>query len=311
MTAACPVCAEIKPRYIRNEGRLIKATSPFERLNLDFKGPLPSKTPNKYILTIIDEFSRFPFAYACKDMTSATVIKCLNDLFSTFGTPAYIHSDRGTSFLSDELRKYLTSLGTACSRTTPYNPQGNGLVERLNGTLWRTIQLCLRSNNADISDWEKGLSTALHSIRSLLCTGTNATPHERMFNHPRRSGNGQSLPTWLQSPGPVFMKKNVRNSKYEPAVEEVELLQCNPEYSYVRLPDGRETTVSNRSLAPLPYTVDNEENSDDEPPRGPSTTNEDEPIETAGPAEVEDMEAPRRSTRERRPPAYLHDYVSS
>ncbi|KAJ2951947.1 hypothetical protein O0L34_g4202 [Tuta absoluta] len=296
MTAACPICAEIKPRYIGHQGRLIKATAPFERLNLDFKGPIPSKTQNRYILTIIDEYSRFPFAYACKDMTSETVIRCLKDLFSTFGTPAYIHSDRGASFLSDELKQFLTSLGISCSRTSPYNPQGNGLVERLNGTLWRTILLHLKSINKDVADWELALLPALHSIRSLLCTGTNSTPHERMFHHPRRSVNGQSLPTWLQSPGPVYMKRNVRVSKYDPAVAEVGLLQGNPEYSFVRLPDGRETTVSNRRLAPRPLIVDD----DDEEPE---LSNNHEPSEPE--PEL------RRSTRERRPPGYLRDYVTS
>lgn len=241
-------------------------------------------------------------------MTSGTVIQCLKDLFSTFGTPAYVHSDRGTSFLSDELRQFLTSLGTSCSRTTPYNPQGNGLVERLNGTLWRAIQLHLRSNNEEIVNWEKALPPALHSIRSLLCTGTNATPHERMFNHTRRSVNGQSLPTWLHSPGPMYMKKNVRSSKYDPAVEEVQLLQSNPEYSYVRLADGRETTVSNRSLAPSPQAVDDDLSEDEGHPDAEETlSNEDPPVnpESVGDAQV------RRSARERGPPAYLQDYVTS
>lgn len=88
MTADCQVCAEIKPRYAKTEGCLIKATAPFERLNVDFKGPIPSNTHNKYILTIIDEYIRFPFAFACKDMTSGTVIKYFTELFLLFGTPA-------------------------------------------------------------------------------------------------------------------------------------------------------------------------------------------------------------------------------
>ncbi|GFX57537.1 putative retrovirus-related pol polyprotein from transposon opus [Trichonephila clavipes] len=54
--------------------------------------------------------------------------------------------------------------------------------------------------------WEGVIQTALHSIRSLFCTATNATPHERMFSHPRRPHNGCSIPTWLTKPGPVLMK---------------------------------------------------------------------------------------------------------
>ena len=59
----CKTCAKGKPRFYRPPtSHLIKATQPFERLNIDFKGPLPSTTRNIYILTVIDEYSRFPFA---------------------------------------------------------------------------------------------------------------------------------------------------------------------------------------------------------------------------------------------------------
>ncbi|KAG5866006.1 hypothetical protein JTB14_018186 [Gonioctena quinquepunctata] len=44
-------------------------------------------------------------------------------------------------------------------------------------------------------------------------------------------------------------KKYVRSSEYDPLVEEVELIDVNPQYARVRLEDGRETTVSLRHLA--------------------------------------------------------------
>ena len=60
------------------------------------------------------------------------------------------------------------------------------------------------------------LPDALHSIRSLLSTATNCTPHERMFTYRRQSSSGNSVPTWLMTPGTVLMKRHVRNSKYDP-----------------------------------------------------------------------------------------------
>ena len=47
-----------------------------------------------------------------------------------------------------------------------------------------------------------------------------------MFNFSRRASNGSSLPTWLATPGPVFLRKFVRNSKFEPIVEKVDLLMA-------------------------------------------------------------------------------------
>ncbi|XP_046962258.1 uncharacterized protein LOC124531777 [Vanessa cardui] len=282
--------------------------------------PTPTDLPTlKRTLGLFAHYSnRFPFAYPCKDMTATTVIKCLKDLFFMFGTPLYVHSDRGATFMSEQLDQFFYSLGIACSRTTPYNPQGNGQVEKLNGTLWKNIQLYLRSKDMEISDWEKALPVALHSIRSLLCTSTNVTPHERMFNHGRRTSNGESFPSWMLNLGPVLMKRNVRATKYDPIVEEVELLQPNPQYSHVRLSDGRETTISNRQLAPLPENLEdcnennemqNSENIQDENP----IPNQ-ESIEYNQPHELPSTSSSfkeRRSTRERRMPNYLNDYVLS
>lgn len=252
MTSRCSVCAELKPRYYKpNYESLIKATQAFERLSMDFKGPLPSLSRNKYLLTIVDEFSRFPFAFACQDMSASTIVHCLTQLFTMCGTPSYIHSDRGASFMSNEVKTFLHERGVATSRTTPYNPQGNGQVERLNGTLWKAITLALKSRRLDVNRWEEVLMDALHSIRSLLCTETNATPHERLFQHQRRSTKGNSLPTWLLSQGPVYLKRHVRSSKYDPAVDEVELIEANPKYAHIRHRDGRESTVSLRHLAPF------------------------------------------------------------
>ena len=91
MTANCKECLEIKPQFVHSDGaHLIKATQPFERLNLDFKGPLPSVSKNRYFLTIVDEYSRFPFTFPCSDMTTKTIIMRLTQLFSIFGMCSYI-----------------------------------------------------------------------------------------------------------------------------------------------------------------------------------------------------------------------------
>ena len=63
ITRSCWICSECKPRFHKPyKSKLIKATQPFERLNLDFKGPLPSTFKTRYMLTVVDEFSSFPFS---------------------------------------------------------------------------------------------------------------------------------------------------------------------------------------------------------------------------------------------------------
>ena len=338
-TSACRVCAQVKPRYVRSSSTLIKSTKPFERLNIDFKGPLPSSSRNHYLLTVVDEYSRFPFAFPCSDMTTKTVISCLLQLFSIFGYPSFIHSDCGSSFMTSELKEFLMLRGIATSRTTPYNPRGNGQVERYNGIIWRGVTLALKSQDSPVSCWESVLPDVLHSIRSLLSTATNETPHERVFAYSRKSASGCSLPSWLMSPGRVLLKRHVRNSKYEPLVDEVELLEANPDYAHVRFDNGRETTVSIRDLAPNGTSLNEDHNIISNEPladlqptppiqqatAGDRTTSVDRaplvnlqstpPIQqaTAGDRTTAVDSNPagdgiRRSNRVRASPAHLHDY---
>ena len=79
-------------------------------------------------------------------------------------------------------------------------------------------------------------------MRSLLCTATNCTPHERMFFYSRKSFNGVSLASWVK-PGPVYVKCHVGN-KNDPLVEDAELIEVNTQYAHVKLNNGRKINVS-------------------------------------------------------------------
>ena len=219
ITASCPVCGECKLRFSKpQQSNLIKATRPFERLCIDFKGPVPSNTPNKYLLAIVDEFPRFPFAYPCSNVSSQTVIECLLQLFSIFG----MH-DRGASFMSSEVKQFLHSKEVVASRTTSVNPRGNGQCERYNVIIWKTMMLALRSLNLSLTRWKTVLPDALHSMRSLLSTATNTTPHERLFQYQCKTSTGHSVPIWLTTPEPILVRRHQRHSKYDSLVEEAEL----------------------------------------------------------------------------------------
>lgn len=240
-----------KPSFVQTSNTLIKATRVFERLSVDFKGPLPSCTETAYLFVAVDEFSRFPFAFPVKDTSAETAVRCLTSLFTVFGTPEFVHSDRGAAFTSAHYKEFLLQNRIAQSFCSAYNAPGNGQTERYNGTIWKAVSMACHSQGIDIKSWETVLPVALHSIRSLLCTATNQTPHERFFNHPRRSASGQALPTWLLTADRVLLQRTKRASKYEPLVDEVELVHITPTYAKVRLPSGREPTVSLRHLAPI------------------------------------------------------------
>ena len=111
------------------------------------------------------------------------------------------------------------------------------------------IWTAIKSRKLDIAQWECVLPDVLHSIRSLLCTATNGTPHERLFHFTCRSTFGVSIPTWLSAPGPVFLKRHLRSSKYDPTVDGVEHVYATPNYTQIRFPSGRESTLPWRDVA--------------------------------------------------------------
>ena len=101
----------------------------------------------------------------------------------------------------------------ATSKSTLYHPIGNGQCERYNGIIWKGVQLALKSHNLQFSNWEMVLPSVLHSMRSLLSTATNNTPHERLFTFQRRSMCGMSLPSRLTTSDKVMLRRYLRHTK--------------------------------------------------------------------------------------------------
>ena len=110
----------------------------------------------------------------------------------------------------------------------------------------------MKTHNLPITAWEKVISKSLHSIRSLLCTSTNETPHKRFFQFLASNGLGTTPPSWLSTTGPVLLRNHAATTKCDPLVCEAELLHANPTYVHIRLPDGRETPASLEELARCP-----------------------------------------------------------
>jgi len=67
----CSICARIKPHFVkRPQGRVIQATKPWQRLAIYIVGPKLSATRNKYLFTVVDERSKYPFAFPVPDITA-------------------------------------------------------------------------------------------------------------------------------------------------------------------------------------------------------------------------------------------------
>ncbi|GJV56327.1 reverse transcriptase domain-containing protein [Tanacetum coccineum] len=74
----------------------------FDLWGIDFMGPFPSSKGNKYILVAVDYLSKWVEAKALPTNDARVVVKFLKSLFSRFGAPRAIISDRGTHFCNDK-----------------------------------------------------------------------------------------------------------------------------------------------------------------------------------------------------------------
>lgn len=120
------------------------------RISLDFEGHLLFSSLNKHLLVIVDEFSRFPFAYICKDACWDSDKFLYRSLFLAFGIRYYIHSHRGTSFMSYKLKIFLMRHSVSTSRTSPYHFTGNIQCERFVVIIWKTITLSIEAKTLPV-----------------------------------------------------------------------------------------------------------------------------------------------------------------
>ena len=110
-----------------------------------------SANSNKYILVAADYFTKWSEAYAILNQEAVTVA---NEMFFQFSPPEQLHSDQGRQFESDLIKEICCILQIKKSRTTPYHPQCDGLVERFNRTL--LSMLATWTTNSPF-DWEDQL----------------------------------------------------------------------------------------------------------------------------------------------------------
>jgi len=143
----CEICQASKYGRLPCEAgrRRLYAGRPWQVVAVDLVEPMPP-TPrgNSWILVLTDDFTRWADALAIPDASAPTVARVLNQhVFCYFGLPEQIHSDQGAQFQSQLMSNLCRLWGVNQSRTTPYHPQGNGVVERNNRMLGDALRSLL------------------------------------------------------------------------------------------------------------------------------------------------------------------------
>ncbi|GJU48996.1 retrovirus-related pol polyprotein from transposon TNT 1-94 [Tanacetum coccineum] len=153
-------------------------------LHMDLCGPMRVQSINgkKYILVIVDDYSRFTWVkfLRSKDETPEFVINFLKQIQVGLNkTVRYIRTDNGTEFVNQVMSKYYEGVGIFHQKSVPRTPQQNGVVERRNRTLVEAARTMLIFSKAPMFLWAEAVATACYTQnRSLIHTRHNKTPYE-------------------------------------------------------------------------------------------------------------------------------------
>ena len=158
----------------------------WHRVGIDLVGPLPL-TPrgNRYIITLTDYFSKWPEAASLQDKTAVGVAEFLMSIFFRHGWPQIVQSDQGREFVNDVTKSLFQLTGVEHRISSAYHPQTNGLDERMNQTLVRTL---IKLTQDQQENWDLHLEGVLYSYRISRQDSSKFSPYFLMYNrHPRKA----------------------------------------------------------------------------------------------------------------------------
>ena len=178
----CHQCGSRKNPNRKNRAPMqqYRVGAPMERIAMDIAGPFPqTHRGNRFILVISDYFTKWTEAYALPDHTAETVANAFVEQFvCRFGTPREVFTDQGRDFESRLFHCMCNELGIRKTRTSPFHPQSDGMVERFN----RTMECMLTSFvSADQRDWDIHLPFLTMAYRSTEHESTKLTPNMLML----------------------------------------------------------------------------------------------------------------------------------
>ena len=181
----CEVCQRTKHRRGKTQPPLQPLaipTRPWEWITMDFITGLPESQGKTAILVVVDRFSKMGIFIPCVNETNSQNLAemLLEHVFTKFGLPNKVTSDRGPQFVSKFTKDIYQALGIENATSTAYHPQTDSQTERVNQELEQYLR-CYTSQVQD--DWAKYVSLAEFAYNNRKHSATGKSPFEIILGY--------------------------------------------------------------------------------------------------------------------------------
>ena len=177
----CPVCQKIKSHQLRKytPHYVLSTYGIFDNLSIDTVYMPENTRGQKYLIVIIDSFSRYTGVYPVADLTAQGAMEVLLKWISDFGIPSHLCCDNGSQFrgIFEEL---LDLLSVNHYTIQAYSHQENGIVERANKEVL-TVLRCLVLEKRLRNDWDILCHVAKRIINSRVHSAIGVSPADLVF----------------------------------------------------------------------------------------------------------------------------------
>lgn len=251
-----------------------QSTYPSERCHADIFGPLKeTKSGNKYVLSMIDAFSKYIHLVALPNMQSETISKAFfNNYIVHRGCPKILVTDNAKYFSGNEFTEFCKVQGIEKIHISKYAAWVNGRVEKPNQSIANILATICNSND----EWDDLLPHTMLAINSAINESTHASPffieHLRDMRLPYTLGDNEQFQSHseytgklIQSMEDIFSKvlenlktqesKNISRSQVGKKAEKFNYPIGS--LCFVKTPNLRKSNLSNK-LQPKfdgPYRV--------------------------------------------------------
>lgn len=188
--SGCDICIRNKSSHHKPYGLLSPLPipeAPWLSISVDFITQLPPSSTFTSICVFVDRFSKMAIFVPTFNEVDAegTVQLFITHVFSQFGLPNDIVSDRGVVFTSKFTQAMLKSLNVKQKLSSAFHPQTDGQTERINSILEQYLRCYI---NYQQSNWSDYLPIAQFAYNNSMHSSTNTSPFYAVYGyHPRLS----------------------------------------------------------------------------------------------------------------------------